>query len=52
MTTIAISTFDTDMQCSFLATNAFSISGKVVIRKIFMHWSNSAYKLLTDKTPQ
>jgi hypothetical protein len=37
MTTVAIGTFNTEVQRSFLATDAFSISSKIVIRKIFVH---------------
>lgn len=37
MTTVAISTINTEVQRSFLATNAFSISSKIVIRKVFVH---------------
>jgi hypothetical protein len=37
MTTVAIGTFNTEVQRSFLATDAFSISSKIVIRKVFVH---------------
>lgn len=37
MATVAISTFNTEVQRSFLATNTFSISSKIVIRKVFVH---------------